>query len=267
VELPDVSYPANPAGRGFCISPDREAIEELALPQIEWPQSPLTPEELVRDVARLDLSELEAPAGFAPLPVSWFPRAAHAGVMPWDLEAAVTSRDEALDAVADVQDEEPDWVAAAREQPIPVMRPGWYQDAHPALQVERVLGDERVTLGNLTRHGTLSFDLPGRHPWVMLEATGVDDAVALTLDTVHLDIADDADPHVHLVWRGFQGLASAEALANASDVKVTLRDLPQAMWLVRRQELMAGADEADDHGPAVGGTRVTERVGRDGSDE
>ena len=263
---PVVAYPANPAGRGFCISDAEEAVEGLALPQIEDLEAPLEPPALVRDYTQMELAGLNAPAGFAPLPVSWFPRASYAGVMPWDLPKAEAARDRAADNLAEREDMEAEWVASVREQSIPVMGASWFQDAHPKLQVARVLGDERVDLTNLTRHGALSFELPGRHPWVRVSATGVEGAVAMTLDTVHFDLLDEQNLRVHLVWRGFVPLPSADAVANAADAVVQVRDLPQAAWLVRRQELLEPQGDDDSSSSSSGATVEIERVVRDDRD-
>jgi hypothetical protein len=266
-ELPDVSYPANPAGLGFCISAEKEAIDGLALPQLEALDGGLEPESVVQDFASLDLQALPAPPGFAPYPVAWFPRAAYAGVMPWDLEAAKKARDAVADSLAEREDMEDAWVDAVRDQEIPVMRVDWYQDAHPDLQVERVLGDEVVTLEHLSRHGVLSFPLPGRHPWATIQATGIDSAVALTLDTVHFDLSDDLKPRLHLVWRGFHVLPSADAVAAASDAQVAVRDLPQPLWLLRRQELLGTDEPASEDAVAQVGTARIEVLEDDAGDQ
>lgn len=263
VEDPVVSYPANPAGRGFCIDGSKEAVEGLALPQIETPNSGLEPPDLVKDFGAVELSSMEASAGFAPIPTSWFPRAGAAGVMPWDLAQAEAARDQAADDLAGRDDMKPEWVAAVRGQEIPVMAHAWYQDAHPDLQVPRVLGDERVHLENLTRHGLVTFELPGRHPWVHVRATEVDMPVPMTLDTLHFELEDERSPRLHLVWRGFVPLPSADAVANASDAVVQVRDLPQPAWLVRRQELLEGELEPDPGSTRSGGTVEIERVVRD----
>ncbi len=264
-EDPIVAYPANPAGLGFCISPSEEAVQGLVLPQIEGHEAPLQPAGLVRDFSEIELSALGAPAGFAPVPASWFPRAGSAGVMPWELERAQAARDRAADALADREDMEPEWIETVRSQEIPVMKSGWFQDANPMLQVQEVLGDERVALTHLSRHGTVAFELPGRHPWVRVSATGVEEAVPMVLDTLHFDLLDERALKLHQVWRGFVPLVSADAVANASDAVVQVRDLPQPTWLVRRQELFeASGEETSDSGRG-GGTVEIERVVRDDS--
>ncbi len=266
-DVPDpvVSYPANPAGRGFCIDDSEASVEGLLLPQIEALGEGLQPADLVRDVGTIELNGLEAVPGFAPLPVSWFPRAGKAGVMPWDLEQAQAARDRAADELEAREDMKPEWVVGVREQEIPVMTSGWYQDAHPALQVPKVLGDERVRLENLTRHGEISFELPGRHPWVHVRASGVDMPVPMILDTLHFDLDDERGPNLHLVWRGFVPLPSADAVANASDAVVQVRDLPQPAWLVRRQDLFERQAEPEPGLTPSGRTVEIERVVRDDS--
>src|SRR5690606_12214056 len=85
---PLMPYPANPIGRGYVVGPLKEAVDGVELPNIEYPDRPLTPETLIVDLAEFDLKALEAAPGFAPYPPGWFPRAGLAGAMPWDLDAA-----------------------------------------------------------------------------------------------------------------------------------------------------------------------------------
>lgn len=264
---PMVTYPANPAGRGFCIDDAEQAVEGLTLPQIEYPKEGLQPADLVKDFGAIELSTLEASPGFAPIPASWFPRAGNAGVMPWSLTQAEAARDRAADELEAREDMKPEWIEGVREQSIPVMRSEWYQDAHPSLQVPQVLGDERVHLENLTRHGVVSFELPGRHPWVHVNASEVDMAVPMTLDTLHFDLDDERSPSLHLVWRGFVPLPSADAVAIAADAVVQVRDLPQPAWLVRRQELLEALSEREPGLTRSGRTVEIERVVRDDTEQ
>ena len=145
------------------------------------------------------------------------------------------------------------------------MKPGWFQDANPMLQVDAILGDERVALTHLSRHGTVAFELPGRHPWVRVSATGVEQAVPMVLDTLHFDLLDEHDLKLHQVWRGFVPLVSADAVSNASDAVVQVRDLPQPTWLVRRQELFEASGEETPNSDGGGATVEIERVVRDDS--
>ena len=66
-EHPEIPYPANPIGRGFCVGPLKPAVDGLKLPNIEWPDEPLTPEMLIRDLEEFDIQSHLPLIGFAGL--------------------------------------------------------------------------------------------------------------------------------------------------------------------------------------------------------
>jgi hypothetical protein len=76
-------YPPNPRGRGFVVANRKPAVDGLALPNIEDPQNPLTPQRLcVGEYARWN--EQPAPVTLGWVPKNWHPRCLLAGVMPAD---------------------------------------------------------------------------------------------------------------------------------------------------------------------------------------
>ncbi len=256
---PMLPYPANPAGRGYCVSPLRAAVEGLELPQIEEPDRPLRPEELVQDLTTIDLSALPAAAGVGPYAQGWYPRAQLAGVMPWDLEGA----EAAIERSKEPYDpDDPDDALALKtidEIEVRVMQPAFWQDAHPKMQVERLRGDEEVHLTNLSPDGRLFFRLPGTHPHATLDLGRGPKSVAMNLDTLSLDVEDPAAPHVEMIWRGWYPLASFEALEEATCIEPRIVSFDQDAWLdVRR---------AEEVGPEEGTQRVSAMSGDDEDDE
>lgn len=74
-------YPRNPAGRGYLVEPTAEAVDALALPQLEDPDDLLTPERLVAgSIDRWHRMPLPQATGW--VDYSWYPRIAFLGVVP-----------------------------------------------------------------------------------------------------------------------------------------------------------------------------------------
>jgi hypothetical protein len=76
---------------------------------------------------------------------------------------------------------------------------GYWNSAHPDLQVPFLNGDEEITLTNLTPDGKLRIILPGHVPFVLVryEAGEIKEARAY-LDTVFIE---PEKKQVSLVWR------------------------------------------------------------------
>ena len=250
-EYPEVPYPANPIGRGFCVSPKQEAVEGLKLPNIEWSDDLLQPEDLVQDLETFDLDELTAPAGFAAYPLSWFPRAGLAGVFEWDLDEAEAAKLKALDEYDPEDPEDQEVIASIKEQEIPLMQAGFYQEAHPRMQVERVNGNEDVFIRNLTPDGNLFFRLPGAHPKVTIERPLHSDLVPIGLDMLTIDLEEPEKPAVELVWRGWYALRDFDQIDELAPFDVDVDQVTQDAWF----ELQSGF-EADKKRPRKEGTQI-----------
>lgn len=74
-------YPKNPCGRGFLIEATREAVEACALPNLEDPDDPLTPDRIVVGHP-LRWIYMPAPQGLGWVSMGWFPRLAWSGMWP-----------------------------------------------------------------------------------------------------------------------------------------------------------------------------------------
>ncbi len=196
-KYPQISCPTNPYGRGFCVCNQREVLQRLELPQIEHPDTPLTPKDLIRDIARLD--EVPVPAGFGCFPrfarprVTWFgPPASTMGTFDQRMEEHKRG--------LDLADEEQ--VLQLREmdkmgKPLPLRAP-FYNCAPTNLQWHDLRGDEAVTLHNLSKEGTLYFKLPGKVLTGELDRGAGIERKDLRLDTLVFDVEARL---VTLVWR------------------------------------------------------------------
>jgi hypothetical protein len=169
--------PENLSGKGYFSEKTKARIAGSPLPCIEDPRH------LIKTI-----KDHPKPAGFGFYHRAWQPRAALAGT---------------YDQL---------WREKRRPLPPADFNPGFYNAAHPELQVEGYLkGDEPVQLIHLTPGGKEQFTLPGiaMHCWVQrTKINGYDPAeeedVAMNLDTLLL-LPDEQ--RYCLVWRGSTRLA------------------------------------------------------------
>jgi hypothetical protein len=187
-----VSYPRNIAGRGFYIDMDRERLDGAALPNLEDPADPVTPERLlIADV--LDWMDLPVAACFEPIDAFTFPRTLfmlpHAANPPkrplYELSAGALLK-------ADLED--------TRLMKVPP-NPRLYNCAPAGLAVCRLSGGERVELSNLhPKHATLEFELPAQRPRLLLEPPGCPpEEMSALLQTVFIEPEEE---RVTLTWSG-----------------------------------------------------------------
>ncbi len=207
-EFPKLPCPTNPFGLGFVVSNVKELIEGMPLPQLEDPDAPLTPKDLLQDLLALD--KVPLPAGFSVWPRHATPRIEFAGEYPSELKD-YDKRLEQQKREIDLDDE--DEVSALRElekRGVPgQMRANYFNSAAPTLQLEGVYGDEEITLTNLTKTGTLYFRLPGRAVVAELERGQGVERVDMKLDTV---VIEPDERLVTLLWRAHFPFASWQEL-------------------------------------------------------
>lgn len=230
---------ANPSGRGYCVSPLKEAVEGVQLPCIEYPDRPLTPESFVNDLTTQDLQSIAPVAGFGPYGAGWFPRARFAGVLPWDMAAAEEGKAAALDSFDPADPADAEAIKAIEAMEIPVMRAEWYQEAHPEMQVEAIKGDEEVFLDNFSPSGPIFFRLPGVHPEASIDLGEGAQAVLMRIDTVVIDAEAHDAPVVTLVWRGWHPMAGLEVFDDVGAIDVRFGELDQEAWRDAAREAAA----------------------------
>ena len=220
-EFPKLPCPTNPYGRGFIVSNVPQLVEGLLLPQLEDPDAPLTPRDLIQDIYKMDAVPL--PAAFCTYPRQAHPRVGMAGDYPSDMkdyEAVLEAHKRSLDLDDD------DDVRLLREldkRPIPgMMQPGWFNSAAPTLQLASLQGDEEITLTNLTKEGTLFFRLPGKALEAELDRGAGVERKDLTLDTMIIE-ADSRT--VTMLWRAHYEFADWEALESYPNLVGWVLDL------------------------------------------
>jgi hypothetical protein len=248
-DVPTIPFPANMCGKGFCVGHLEEQVENVPLPNIEDPEEPLTGEEIVVDLANFDLTKLRTPAGWAPYPMSWYPRARYFGAYTWDIDLAKAGVEKAKE---EYDEDDPDDKAILEQLSkldIPLMHPLAFQEAHPKMQAKELRGDEEVYLTNLTPEGTLFFRLPGIHPTATIDLSRGPEPLKFRLDTLLIDVEDAKKPAVEMVWRAWYRLKNFAELETRAFKKINVIEVDQDSWLeMRRKE---AAKEKKDEGAAL----------------
>lgn len=190
-----LSYPRNYAGRGFFISlgdTDRERFVGTLAPNLEDPNYPIAPEDLV--LADL-MAWIDGPvsACYGPIDYFTFPRALFVlrpdfnppKRRPYEVEVGAIHLDDL---------EEPAQFGPSKD-------PRAYSCAPAGLGSHRLAGGEKVKLWNLHRgRDYVEFDLPEDRPTLVLEPPGVAPrTLEPQLATVLIEPDDDK---VTLTWAG-----------------------------------------------------------------
>ncbi len=247
-ELPDdrIPCPYNPVGKGFALGHSKEALDGLALPNLEDPAHPLVPEAIARDLARI-LEPDVVPAGLGFVAKGAWMRAQFAGYSPDEAEAARAQVDEQLGGL-DPEDpaQRPAVEALLAFDPKP-FDPRFWNGAPLDQQLPDLAGDEVVRLVNLDPSGSTQFQLPGRAPLLTLDRGQGPEPVVPRLDTLVID--RDA-LRVTLVWRGHLPYGGADELKGYKKLVGDVRDLSLPEVREQAARHRAPSDE-DDRGTEV----------------
>ena len=185
-------YLRNPLGRGFAVKNTEKTIQGLALPYIEDPDNPLTPELLCcEDFTAWEQQPM--PAGLGWLPKTWLPRAQFAGVMPGDRAVEQELRQAYTELVPSEHRE-----MYAKTQ-LPDMDFRFFNGASSGLTFPYLKGDEMIKTANLTPQGQCHFYLPGEQPKIGLDIGEGLYEPEVVLHTVMIRMEDK---QVDMVWRG-----------------------------------------------------------------
>ena len=185
-------YPRNHAGVGLVLKNTKEAVEGLALPNIEDPADLLTPERVI--VGSPDRwHEQPLPDGLGWFQRTWYPRCSFVGAMPAYVDADTVLKEEQLGLVPKGQ------IALSMQFKLPSFDVRFNSGASRGLSLPYLAGDEAFRLTNLTPEGSLSFQLPGETPRMMLDIGLGENELTPVLHTVCIRLEE---MQVDLVWRG-----------------------------------------------------------------
>lgn len=184
-------YPRNFRGTGVVLRNVKEAVDGLALPNVEDPQDLLTPERLlIHELDRWHLQPL--PQGLGWRERAWYPRSALLGSYPPFLDPGTVTTEERMGMLP------ADHVALAKQSRLRPLEAHFGNGASFGMIFAGLRGDEPVTLGGLTPDGLLKFSLPGDTPTIRLDIGLGEQQPAPRLHTVSIR-PDDGE--VDLVWR------------------------------------------------------------------
>ena len=185
-------YPRNPLGRGFVVRNTPQSVEGLALPNLEDLRSPVAPWNLcLGDYPTWEARP--APAGFAPVPKTWLPRALLAGIMPADRPVEQELR-QAYATLLPADQRGPYLKYGIRDMDF-----GFFNGAPGALAMPYLRGGEWVATENLHPAGRLDFQLPTSAPRIGLD---IGEGVQEPDVVLHTVVVRMEDGQVDLVWRG-----------------------------------------------------------------
>jgi hypothetical protein len=185
-------YPRNPLGRGFVVRNTEQSVENLPLPNLEDPSSPLQAAQLCLE----DYKQWEArptPAGFGWISKTWLPRGQLAGVMPADRVVERELR-KAYAQLLTAEQREPYLKNGIRDMDF-----RFFNGAASGFAIDHVQAGESIVAENLSPEGRLEFKLPTAVPRIGLDiGAGVEEPeVALHTVMIRMD-----DRQIDLVWRG-----------------------------------------------------------------
>ena len=207
-------YPRNPGGRGYLVEKTRAAIEGLALPNLEHPDDPLTPDRVAAgETNRWAYQPVPASLGW--LDYGAFPRLAWLGVLPAHAAGPDPSQ------LGEVRlGYCPSELFVEKDPPDPIGIDG-VQGASLGLRVPLLRGGESVELLNLTpARASLRFRLPLERPRLYVD--GRDGTLGRTDPVVHSVVIEPDDLRVSIVWRG-------AALARRAYGREELKTMPFAV--------------------------------------
>jgi hypothetical protein len=185
-------YPRNHLGCGYVVANTKRSVENLALPNIEDPNDPLTPARLcVGDFMKWERQPI--PQGFGWTMKMWHPRSSYAGVMPADRALEQELRKAYSTLLPTGQRK------LYEETQLPSMDFRFFSGASIGLILPFLSGAEQVRLLNLDTQGDTQFNLPGERPSIGLDiGQGVHEPeVVLQTVLIRMD-----DRQLDLVWRG-----------------------------------------------------------------
>ena len=184
-------YARNHMGRGFVIANSKSTVDNLALPNIEDPDDPLTPSRLCTGHF-MHWERQPMPQGFGWFAKLWQPRASLAGVLPADRGVEQEMRKVYALAVP------PEQRQLYEQTQLPDMDFRFFNGASPGLTLPFLSGDEEIRLLHLDPTGEVAFQLPGEHPRIGLDLGMGMQEPPVVLHTVMIRMEDR---QVDLVWR------------------------------------------------------------------
>jgi hypothetical protein len=185
-------YPRNDVGMGIALKNAKDIVEGLRLPNIEDPGDLLTPDRVTFEKPDF-WSAQPLPDGLGWFQRTWYPRCSFTGATPAYVEIDTVLREETLGLVPKGQ------IALSRQFKLASFDLRFHNGASRGLALPYLRGDETFRLTNLTLDGSLTSQLPGDTPSIMLNIGLGENELEPFLHTVCIRLEE---MQVDMVWRG-----------------------------------------------------------------
>jgi hypothetical protein len=205
-------YPRNQVGKGFIVKNTPEALQALALPNIEDPNRLLTPQNIV--LGRFERwKEMPEPLALGCVNKNFHPRFTLAGLPPEEWANVEADRKRALQ-------KNPEIGTKPSKQPAPVapmMNLEFFNGASPGMKFPYLAGNEPIRMANLDpKHGRFAFNLPGVRPTCWLDVGEGPKPMDMVLHTVTIYKPTN---QLTLVWRGCCGYGGLKAMEKFTNLE------------------------------------------------
>jgi hypothetical protein len=210
-------YPRNQVGKGFIVKNTPEALQGLALPNLEDPQRLLTPQNLV--LGRFERwKEYPEPVALGPAAKNSYPRYTLSGLPPEEWSNAEIDRQRALQ-------KNPEVGTSPSKQPpppAPMLNLEFWNGAPPGLKFPYLAGNEPIRLANLdAKLPRFSFTLPGEKPRCWLDVGDGKKEMDMVLHTV---VIYKPTNQLTMVWRGCCGYGGLKAMEKFTNLEYGILD-------------------------------------------
>lgn len=191
------SFLPNPIGRGFTLKGGFEKYEDILIPNLEDPDFPLTPDNLI--LSKTDeWVNAPKPASFGWTRKNFYPRYTYAGVLPEQVPAVA----EQLKTMQ----------GGSSQIKIPKLDYRLFQGASEGLWGKVLKGDEHVTLKYFDKdYPTFEFELPSEKPVMTIDTGEGPRELCVALQTVVIDMNTRL---LSVVWRGICEYGGIEELSS-----------------------------------------------------
>lgn len=222
----EIYCPSNPVGKGFAFGNFPETIDGLELPNIEDPDDPITPENLIVDSD--NLLSTRVPAGFSWYSNNWLPRSGYAGFDPEQKEKTQEIMDDYMLEKDPENEDDRQEIEALMNMELPDFNELYYNSAHPKMVAENkdIIGNEEVLITNMAETD-IYFKLAGHHPLLTIDRGRGDEPVHTELDTIYMNTEEK---QCVLYWRGAIHYKGPEMFMEYPKFELDIQDMDIAEY-------------------------------------
>jgi hypothetical protein len=209
-------YPRNQVGKGFIVKNTPAALQALALPNLEDPNKPLTPQNLV--LGKFERwKEYPEPLSFGCVGKNAYPRYTLAGLPPEQWADAEAERQRAVQKAPEVGTKP----SKQPSPPPPMLNLEFFNGASPGMKLPYLAGNEAIRFANLDpKLGRFTFNLPGVRPKCWLDVGEGRVEMDMVLHTV---VIYKPTNQLTMVWRGSCGYGGLKAMESFTNLEYGIK--------------------------------------------